>query len=80
MPFLEKKKKKKKTNIKGLQAQQSVSEAFKTVDDLEDRTKSNCKNRTVVPGSFAEEKLEDTKQRKMKVRAFINNRRRRRRF
>ena len=43
-----------------------MAEAYKTVDDLEDRTKTKHKNRTVVLGSFAEKELEDDKTTKRK--------------
>ena len=58
----------RKKNIKGLQAQASVTEAYKAVDDLEELTRSKRKNRTVVESSSGDvpEEFDNNKPKKGK--------------
>ena len=58
----------RKKNIKGLQAQVSVTEAYKAVDDLEELTRSKRKNRTVIESSSGDvpEEFDDNKPKKGK--------------
>ena len=62
------KRRAEKKNIKGLQAQASVTEAYKAVDDLEELTRSKCKNRTVVEYSCGDvpEEFDDNNPKKGK--------------
>ena len=58
----------RKVGIKSLQAKHSVTEAYTAVENLEQRTKTKRKNRTVVAGTFADdpEKVEAIKPKKGK--------------
>ena len=48
-----------KKNIKGLQAQQVVQEVYSKMEDLDERTNTKRKNRTVGLGSYEEEQFQD---------------------
>ena len=53
-------------NTQGLQAQESILEAYRKVDNLDERTKTKRKNRTVGPCSYEEEQFQDNNTKKGK--------------
>ena len=53
-------------NTKGLQAQKLLQEAYTKVEDLDERTNTKQKHRTVGPGSYEEEQFQDKNSKKVK--------------
>ena len=60
----------KKKKHKGLQAQQVVQEVYSKVEDLDERTNTKRKNRTVGPGSYEEEQFQDNNTKKGKSKGI----------